>query len=70
MLEQVMVCYEMLELVMECCEMLEQVMECCEMLKSHMTRQVCYAPRSVHPKNNRDSTLFHQISHASIKSML
>ena len=60
----------MLEQVMVCCEMLEQVMECCEMLKSHLTQQVCYAPRSVHPKNNRDSTVFHQISHASIKSML
>ena len=40
----------MLEQVMVCCEMLEQVMECCEMLKSHLTQQVCYAPRSVHPK--------------------
>ena len=47
----------MLEQVMVCCEMLEQVMKCCEMLKSHLTQQVCYAPRSVHPKNNRDSVL-------------
>ena len=37
--------------------MLEQVMECCEMLKSHLTQQVCYAPGSMHPKNNRDSAL-------------
>ena len=51
-------------------DMLEQVMECCEMLKSHMTQQVCYAPHSVHPNNNRHSAVFHQISHASINSML
>ena len=41
--------------------MLEQVMECCEMLKSHLTQQVCYAPRSVHPKKDRDSALVDRI---------